>query len=77
MTLRWPSTVVATRRPEVRMWVPIGGATVRLAAEPRSCGVEVPASEARWLVVVLGMLSGDSRPVADLRRSLTIASART
>jgi hypothetical protein len=60
------------------MWVPFGGGTVRLASRQMPCerAVEVTVNEARWLVVVLAVLSGDWSPVTDLKRSLTIALTR-
>lgn len=64
--------------PDIRMSVPLGGASVRLkpADQVRSCGFDLNVNEARWLVVVLATLSGSPSPVADLQRSLTIALAR-
>ena len=69
---------VPVRPADVGMWVPLGGGTVRLASRqtPRECAIRLTVNEARRLVVVLAMLSGDWSPVADLKRSLTIALAR-
>lgn len=70
----------SVRQPsDVRLSVPLGGGPVRLKAvdQARPCGTDLYVNEARWLVVVVATLSGNPSPVADLRRSLTIALART